>query len=77
MEVEVLPNESEEYRAARRRLLAAERNLREKRIRVAALRRELPPDTAVENYVFAEGPAELAVDGPARPATLKELFENP
>jgi len=60
------PNESGEYRAARDRLLQAEKELREQAEAVAALRRELPPGGVVaEDYVF-EG-----ADGEVR---LSELF---
>ena len=59
------PGESSEYRAARDRLLEAEIDLRRRTEAVAAMRRELPPGGAVEDYVF-EGE-----DGPVR---LSELF---
>src|SRR5215475_12295906 len=49
------PGESDEYRLARNRLLAAEIELRRAIERVAAQRRALPPGGAVpEDYVFEE-----------------------
>lgn len=57
-----LPAESAEYRAARERLLDAEIELRRRTEAVAALRRELPPGGAPEDYQFeaAEGPVRLS-----------------
>ena len=55
---------SAEYRAKREELLAAEIALRDQREAVAALRRQLPPGPAVEDYRFQEGPAELARNDP-------------
>jgi predicted dithiol-disulfide oxidoreductase (DUF899 family) len=61
------PGESEEYRAARDRLLDAEIELRRSIERVAAQRRELPPGGVVpEDYVFeevAEGDGEVRLSG--------------
>ena len=48
------------YRERRDKLLAAEIALRDQREAVAALRRELPMGPGVEDYVFREGPADLA-----------------
>lgn len=63
-----VPNESEEYRAARQRLLIAEIELRRSIEEVAALRRALPVGgTVPQNYVF---------DGPDGLVTLDELFED-
>jgi predicted dithiol-disulfide oxidoreductase (DUF899 family) len=60
------PGESNEYRAARSRLLDREIELRRAMEAVAAARRELPPGGAVpEDYVFA------GVDGEVR---MSELF---
>jgi predicted dithiol-disulfide oxidoreductase (DUF899 family) len=69
-------NESDDYRRAREELLAAEIALREQRERVAALRRQLPLDSLVEDYVFEEGPAELDKDGPFSKVRLSELFAD-
>ena len=65
------PGESEEYRTARDRLLAAEIELRRQMEAVAAERRELPPGGEVpEDYVFqGEGPDDDPVD-----VRLSELF---
>jgi predicted dithiol-disulfide oxidoreductase (DUF899 family) len=70
------PNETPEYRAARRELLAAEVELRRRTEDVAALRRRLPLGGRVpEDYVFDEGTGQ---DGghPHAPGTarLSELF---
>jgi predicted dithiol-disulfide oxidoreductase (DUF899 family) len=61
--------ESDEYRAARAELQTAEVELREARRRAAALRRALPHDTEVEDYVFEEAPG--------REVHLSELFTGP
>jgi predicted dithiol-disulfide oxidoreductase (DUF899 family) len=65
------PGESQEYRAARDRLLAQEIELRRAMESVAAARRALPPGGAVpEDYVFqGEGTAGAPVD-----VRLSELF---
>ena len=69
------PNESPDYRTARDRLLNAEMALRRQIEEVAALRRALPPGgPLLEDYVFEEGPEDLAQDGPTRPVRLSELF---
>jgi len=66
----VFPGESEEYRAARGRLLDAEIELRRMLERVAAQRRALPPGGPVpEDYVFEE------VSG-AGDARFSDLFEG-
>ncbi len=44
---------------------------------VAALRRKLPLDTEVEDYILHEGPTELDKDGPFRQVRLSELFADP
>ena len=70
-----LPNESAEYLAKREALRKAEIELMRQRERVAALRRELPEGTAVQDYAFEEGPASLdAGDAPIRTVRLSELF---
>src|SRR5262249_14983335 len=68
--------ESDDYRRLRNELLAAEIALRDQRERVAALRRQLPPGAPVpEDYVFHEGPRDLADESPAvREVRLSELF---
>ena len=50
--------ESAVYRARRQELLQAEIALKDQMERVAALRRGLPLDTAVEDYTFREGPRD-------------------
>lgn len=62
------PNESKEYRAARKKLLQAELDLRRKSEQVAAQRRKLPRGGEVaEDYVF---------DGQDRKQKLSELFRK-
>jgi predicted dithiol-disulfide oxidoreductase (DUF899 family) len=73
-----LPNESDEYLARREELRQAEIELMRHRERVAELRRQLPQGAAVQDYVFAEGPADLdAGDTPIRLVRLSELFTAP
>ena len=72
-----LANENDKYRKAREELLEAEIALRDQRERVAALRRTLPQDTRVQDYVFEEGPAELDRDNPFTKVHLSELFADP
>jgi predicted dithiol-disulfide oxidoreductase (DUF899 family) len=65
------PGESEEYRAARDRLLCQEIELRRAMEAVAAARRGLPPGGAVtEDYLFRGAGA----DGAATDVKLSELF---
>ena len=65
------PGESDEYRAAREELLQAEIDLRERREKVATLRRALPPGGEVkEDYVFEE----IGGDGKTVQTRLSELF---
>jgi predicted dithiol-disulfide oxidoreductase (DUF899 family) len=71
-----LANESEAYRKARAELLEAEIALRDQCERVAALRRKLPVETEVEDYVLEEGPADLEKDGPFAKVRLSGLFED-
>lgn len=78
VEMTRLANESTECRAAREELRLAEIDLMRQRERVAELRRSLPPGTVVEDYVFDEGPADLAAgDEPVRRVRLSELFSGP
>jgi predicted dithiol-disulfide oxidoreductase (DUF899 family) len=73
-----LTNESAEYRARREELRLAEIDLMQRRERVAELRRRLPPGATVQDYVFQEGPADLAAgDSPTRTVRLSELFSGP
>jgi predicted dithiol-disulfide oxidoreductase (DUF899 family) len=70
------PGESAEYRKAREKLLEAELELRTKIEAVAALRRTLPLGGVVpQDYVFDEGPKDLAKEGPPKKVRLSELFE--
>ncbi len=72
-----LSTESAEYKRARDELLEAEMALRDQRERVADLRRSLPLDDAVEDYVFTEGSRDLSADEPVTEVRLSELFEDP
>ena len=70
-----LPNETEDYRAARDRLLAAEKDLRLQVEKVAALRRQLPRGGPVkEDYVFEEGDRDLSDGTTVTRTRLSELF---
>ena len=63
------PNESDEYRTARQRLLVEEIEVRRHAERVAEMRRQLPPGGEVpEDYVFV---GENGLD-----VTLSQLFGN-
>lgn len=67
--------ESSEYRRVREELRQSELELMLQRERVAELRRALPLDTIVDDYVFVEGPADLSAgDAPERETRLSELF---
>lgn len=69
-----LPGESDEYRAARDELLAAEVELRDAVERVAAMRSRLPLGAPVgEDYEFEEA---VLPDGGVRRVTLSGLFEE-
>jgi predicted dithiol-disulfide oxidoreductase (DUF899 family) len=73
-----LPNESANYLAKRDELRLAEIELMRQRERVAELRRQLPEGAIVQDYVFEEGPADLAAgDTPTRTVRLSELFTGP
>ncbi len=72
-----LPDESPEYAKRREELLQAEITLKDQLEGVAALRRELPRDTALEDYALTEGPPDLrAGDEPVREVRLSQLFER-
>ncbi len=71
------PNESDEYRAARDRLLEAEVALRKQVAEVAKLRRGLPAGGLLkEDYVFAEGADGLADAEEVKSTRLSELFRE-
>jgi predicted dithiol-disulfide oxidoreductase (DUF899 family) len=74
MNVGRMKTESEAYRQARDALLEAEIALRDRREAVAAQRRKLPRDTAIDDYVFQEGPADLDLDGPVSEIRLSDLL---
>ena len=70
-----LAGETDEYRGRRETLRLAEIELMEHRERVAALRRALPGGPVVDDYVFLEGPRDLAAgDAPVREVRLSGLF---
>jgi len=71
-------DESPEYTARREELRQAEIALMRRREQVASLRRSLPADTTVADYVFSEGPRNLADgDEPVTTVRLSELFTSP
>ena len=72
-----LNSESGQYQKARAALFEAEMALRDQRERVAELRRALPLDTLVDDYLFHEGPSDLQLDSPISEIRLSELFEDP
>jgi predicted dithiol-disulfide oxidoreductase (DUF899 family) len=72
-----LSNESEPYQKARAELLEAEMALRDQRELVAELRRRLPLDTKISDYLFHEGPFNLQQDSPISEVRLSELFADP
>ena len=70
------PGESDDYRKARVRLLAAETELRKLLDEVAALRRELPPGGPLkEDSVFEEGATDLSDQETLIKTRLSELFD--
>ncbi len=71
------PGESEEYRAERDKLIAAEIELRNHIEDVAAQRRRLPMGGRLkEDYVFEEGPADLSDRETVNRTALSALFED-
>jgi predicted dithiol-disulfide oxidoreductase (DUF899 family) len=71
-------DQSPEYAARREALRLAEVELMRHREEVASLRRQLPPGATVDDYVFEEGPRDLADgDGPVTTVRLSELFTSP
>ncbi|WP_205519089.1 DUF899 family protein [Streptomyces olivoreticuli] len=73
-----LPGESAEHLAAREELRLAEIELMRQREKVAARRRALPQGAPVDDYAFAEGPADLGEgDAPVREVALSGLFTAP
>jgi predicted dithiol-disulfide oxidoreductase (DUF899 family) len=71
------PGETDEYRAAREKLLDAEVELRRQVERVAAMRRALPVGGEIpQDYVFEEGSANLADREQVQEVQLSELFEH-
>lgn len=72
------PGESAGYQQSRQALLEAEIALRDQIERVAQLRRALPLGKQMPDYIFREGPADLARNDPAdfRDVRLSELFAD-
>jgi predicted dithiol-disulfide oxidoreductase (DUF899 family) len=71
------PGETPDYRSARDRLLAAERDLRRNIEQVAAMRRALPlGGPLLEDYVFEEGAEDLADTTTVRRIALSGLFQD-
>jgi predicted dithiol-disulfide oxidoreductase (DUF899 family) len=65
---------SQEHIDARIELAKAEQALHDQVWEVAGARRRLPSGPLLDNYVFAEGPADLGRDEPTRSVPLRELF---
>jgi predicted dithiol-disulfide oxidoreductase (DUF899 family) len=71
------PGETDPYRVARDRVLAAERDLRARIEQVAAMRRELPLGGPVpEDYTFEEGAPDLSDSSIVTPVKMSELFRG-
>ncbi|MEO1249648.1 MAG: DUF899 family protein, partial [Pseudomonadota bacterium] len=69
------PGEGAAYREARDELLGAEMELRRQIEKVAEMRRSLPSGgLPPEDYVFEQGPVDLAAGDTATPIKLSELF---
>ncbi len=70
------PGESDEYRAARDELLAAEIDLRARIEALAALRRQLPQGGMLKrDYVFTEGNIDSSGNETIRQTKFSQLFE--
>jgi len=70
--------ESSQYTKERDELRWAEIELMRQREQVAALRRQLPEGTGVDDYLFEEGPRRLEDgDAPVTTVRLSELFSSP
>jgi predicted dithiol-disulfide oxidoreductase (DUF899 family) len=65
---------SQQHIDARIELARAEQQLHDQLWSVAALRHKLPPGPVLSDYLLAEGPADLSLDGPVRQTPLRELF---
>jgi predicted dithiol-disulfide oxidoreductase (DUF899 family) len=65
-----------EYVAARVELAETERDLRRRIDEIAAARRAMPRGPNLAEYQFAEGPVDLGLDEPARPVSLRDLFNG-
>ena len=65
-----------DYVESRIALAKAERELRDRVDEIAAARRRMPPGPLLEDYRFAEGPADPGLDEPVRDTSLRELFEG-
>jgi len=70
------PNTSQEYITARNDLLKEEWVLRDQIERVASLRRALPQGAIMPEYIFTEGPSDLASNEPVKQTTLKDLASD-
>lgn len=73
-----LANEPREYLQKREELRLAEMEMCRNIERIAALRRALPTGAEVTDYVFQEGPRDLAdSDSPISSVRLSQLFSGP
>src|SRR5580658_7301675 len=71
------PGETSQYRAARNKLLTAERDLRRRVERVAEMRRSLPLGGKIpEDYVFEQGATSLDDPHTVHSVKFSELFRD-
>ena len=69
------PNETEDYRIARNKLLSEEIALRKRTAKVAALRQQLPLGGKLkEDYLFDEGATDIADKQQLKQVRFTELF---
>jgi predicted dithiol-disulfide oxidoreductase (DUF899 family) len=65
---------SQEHIDARIELAKAEQRLHDQLWQVAEARHKLPPGPVLAEYLLAEGPADLGLDGPVTTTALREVF---
>jgi predicted dithiol-disulfide oxidoreductase (DUF899 family) len=65
---------SQEHIDARVELEKAEQRLHDQLLQVAEARRKLPPGPVLAEYLLAEGPADLGLDGPVTDTALRDVF---
>jgi predicted dithiol-disulfide oxidoreductase (DUF899 family) len=65
---------SQEHIDARIELAKAEQRLHDQLWQITQARHKLPAGPVLGEYVFAEGPADLGLDGPVTTTSVRELF---